>query len=168
MRETVRRHKRNILIAAATLVAALVIAIAAGVISINNSFYLGVHNDCVAIYTGIPESVLGIDLHWVRDETTISLDDLPEDTQNRLRAGIPQQSLDSARDTVTQYRRQIDAEQTQQVENAEAIRNSTQEAEAAGVASDPATDADAPAADPATTGGTLADTVAPTEGGDAS
>ena len=172
MRETVRRHKRNIIIAAATLVAALVIAVAAGAISITNSFYLGVYNDCVAIYTGIPESVLGLNLHWVRDETTISLDDLPEDTQNRLRAGIPQQSLDSARDTVTQYRRQIDAEQTQQVENAEAIRNSTQEGEAgdavADTPADPAANPAAPAADPATTGGSLADTVAPTEGGDAS
>ena len=172
MRETVRRHKRNIIIAAATLVAALVIAVAAGAISITNSFYLGAYNDCVAIYTGIPESVLGLNLHWVRDETTISLDDLPEDTQNRLRAGIPQQSLDSARDTVTQYRRQIDAEQTQQVENAEAIRNSTQEGEAGGAVADtpadPAANPAAPAADPATTGGSLADTVAPTEGGDAS
>ena len=48
-----------------------------------------------------------------------------EDTQNRLKAGIPQTSVDDAQDTISKYRHQIDEEQTRQVIDAQTIRDNT-------------------------------------------
>ena len=186
LREALRRRRRNVIIAVAALAAALVIAAVVTATSISNAVYLGVKDDVVAIYRGIPESPLGINLHWLIDETTVELSDLPADTQNRLAAGIPQADTDAARDTISQYRQQIDAEQTRQAAAAEAARaedeaeakdaaandggaNTASAANAGATTSNSAasTDAAAASANPASAGTeTLANTVAPTEGGD--
>ena len=137
----IARRRRNVIIAAVAVLVALAIAVMAGYFAVTGSVYLGVHDGYVAIYRGIPDKFLGIDLYSLSDETTIEIDDLPEDTQRRLAEGIPQASLDDARATVSQYRQQITQQQAEQIANAEAIRNSD--------------DASA-----------LTDTLAPTEGGD--
>ena len=54
---------------------------------------------------GLPGKPLGLKLHWLESETSIKLSDLPEDTQNRIKAGIPQTSVDEAQDTEV-YKRQ--------------------------------------------------------------
>ncbi|MFR2949976.1 MAG: BofC C-terminal domain-containing protein [Collinsella intestinalis] len=94
----------------------------ASFISIRKSVYLGVKDDAVAIYTGIPDSLLGLKLNWLEDETSIQLKYLPEDTQNRLREGIPQKNLKDAQDAVENYRAQIDETQTKLIEDARAIQ----------------------------------------------
>ncbi len=53
-----------------------------------------------------------------------TIDDLPEDTQNRLNEGIGQASMDAARATLSQYRTQIDADRTKAAQNAAAIEGS--------------------------------------------
>ncbi len=73
----------------------------------------------------MPGKPLGLKLHWLDSETSIKLSDLPEDTQNRLKAGIPQTSVDDAQDTISKYRHQIDEEQTRQVIDAQTIRDNT-------------------------------------------
>lgn len=125
LRKLMRKRKRNVLIAVGAFIAALVVALVITSFAITNSVYLGVKDDNVAVWRGVPNSFLGINLHWLEDETTIELDDLPEDTQRRLEEGIPQSSMDQARETIANYRTQIDVEQTSRIETAEAIRNSS-------------------------------------------
>lgn len=125
VRAAQRRHRRNAIIG---VVAALVLLAAVGIwafTSITGSVYLGTYKGTVAVYKGLPGKTMGLDLHWLEDTTTVKLSDLPEDTQNRLKAGIAQSSVDDALDTISKYRHQIDEEQTKQVIDAETIRQNT-------------------------------------------
>ena len=142
MRKVANKRKRNVLIAVVGLVAALAIALIAGFFTVSGSVYLGTHKGCVAIYTGINSTFMGIDLSHLEDETTVKISDLPQDTQNRLKDGIPQSSIDEAMGTVSKYRKQIDDEQTQQVQDAATIKNNTSAASGdTGADSDTAGDA---------------------------
>ena len=125
MREAKRVRRRNFTIAA---VLALVFVLAAGIwayTGITGSYYLGTYHGNVAVWRGLPGKTLGFKLHWLESETSIKLSDLPEDTQNRLKAGIPQTNVDDAQDTISKYRHQIDEEQTRQVIDAQTIRDNT-------------------------------------------
>lgn len=125
MREAKRVRRRNVTIAA---VLALVFVLAAGIwayAGITGSYYLGTYHGNVAVWRGLPGETLGFKLHWLESETSIKLSDLPEDTQNRLKTGIPQTSVDDAQDTISKYRHQIDEEQTRQVIDAQTIRDNT-------------------------------------------
>ena len=125
MREAKRVRRRNITIAAVLGIAFVLAAAIWAYTGITGSYYLGTYKDTVAVYRGIPGKPLGLKLHWLESTTTIELSDLPEDTQNRLKAGIQQTSIDDAQDTISKYRHQIDEEQTRQVIDAQTIRNNT-------------------------------------------
>ncbi len=125
MREAKRVRRRNVTIAT---VLALVFVLVAGIwayTGVTGSYYLGTYHGNVAVWRGLPGKTLGVELHWLESETSIKLSDLPEDTQNRLKAGIPQTSVDDAQDTISKYRHQIDEEQTRQVIDAQTIRDNT-------------------------------------------
>lgn len=125
MRKAKRVRRRNVTIA---IVLGLIIVLGAaiwGYTGITGSYYLGTYQGNVAVWRGIPGKPLGLKLHWLESETSIKLSDLPEDTQNRLKAGIPQTSVDDAQDTISKYRHQIDEEQTRQVIDAQTIRDNT-------------------------------------------
>ena len=125
MRKAKRVRRRNVTIG---VVLGLIIVLGAaiwGYTGITGSYYLGTHQGNVAVWRGIPGKPLGLKLHWLESETSIKLSDLPEDTQNRLKAGIPQTSVDDAQDTISKYRHQIDEEQTRQVIDAQTIRDNT-------------------------------------------
>lgn len=125
MREAQRVRRRNVTIAA---ILALVFVLAAAIwayTGITGSYYLGTYQGNVAVWRGVPGKPLGLKLHWLESETSIKLSDLPEDTQNRLKAGITQTSVDDALDTISKYRHQIDEEQTRQVIDAQTIRDNT-------------------------------------------
>ena len=125
MREAKRVRRRNVTIAA---ILALVFVLAAGIwayTGVTGSYYLGTYHGNVAVWRGLPGKTLGVELHWLESETSIKLSDLPEDTQNRLKAGIPQTNVDDAQDTISKYRHQIDEEQTRQVIDAQTIRDNT-------------------------------------------
>ena len=70
VREVARKHKRTLFFAIVGLLIALIVAGVASFISIRKSVYLGVKDDAVAIYTGIPDSLLGLKLNWLEDETS--------------------------------------------------------------------------------------------------
>lgn len=125
VQQVVRVHRRNLIITIAAAVAAIVLAAAFVAFSIGNSIYLGVYGDTVAVYRGVPASLLGIELNSLVEETSIKLSDLPEDTRNRLAEGISQTGLDEAWDTLSDYRKQINDAQEAQRANAEAIRESS-------------------------------------------
>lgn len=125
MREAKRVRRRNVTIAT---VLALVFVLVAGIwayTGVTGSYYLGTYHGNVAVWRGLPGKTLGVELHWLESETSIKLSDLPEDTQKRLKAGIPQTSVDDAQDTISKYRHQIDEEQTRQVIDAQTIRDNT-------------------------------------------
>ena len=125
MREAKRVRRRNVTIAT---VLALVFVLVAGIwayTGVTGSYYLGTYHGNVAVWRGLPGKTLGVELHWLESETSIKLSDLPEDTQNRLKTGIPQTSADDAQDTISKYRHQIDEEQTRQVIDAQTIRDNT-------------------------------------------
>ena len=121
----ISKRRRNLIIALVALVAALVLSSIVAAVSITRSVFLGVNSDdTVAIYTGVHADFLGIKLYRIEDTTSVKLSDLPDDTRNRLEEGIPQDNLEDARNTISEYRAQIDAAETEQVLTAEAIRKS--------------------------------------------
>ena len=121
----ISKRRRNLIIALVALVAALVLSGIVAAVSITRSVFLGVNSDdTVAIYTGIHADLLGIKLYHIEDTTSVKLSDLPDDTRNRLEEGIPQDNLEDARNTISEYRAQIDAAETEQVLTAETIRKS--------------------------------------------
>ena len=125
MREAKRVRRRNVTIAAILGIAFVLAAAIWAYAGVTGSYYLGTYKDTVAVYRGIPGKPLVLKLHWLESTTAIKLSDLPEDTQNRLKAGIPQTSVDDAQDTISKYRHQIDEEQTRQVIDAQTIRDNT-------------------------------------------
>ena len=123
VREVARKHKRTLLFAIVGLLIALIVA--------------GVASFDLHPQVRLPgrEGRCGRHLHrhsrltprtqssnWLEDETSIQLKYLPEDTQNRLREGIPQKSLKDAQDAVENDRAQIDETQTKLIEDARAIQ----------------------------------------------
>ena len=123
LRKARRTRKRNVIIAAVAIALSLLVVCGIAAYGISTSYYIGVNGDTVAIYRGIPDSLLGLELHWLEDETSIQLEDLPEDTQRRLEEGISQDSLEEALETISSYRDQINEEADQAIEDAEAIHS---------------------------------------------
>lgn len=134
-RELLRRHRRIAMLSVVGLIAAIAITAIVSFFSVTNSVYLGVKDDAVAVYNGVPGTPLGLQLHWLEDETSIKLSDLPEDTQHRLKEGIPQKNLEDAYDTVEHYREQIDASKAKAMLDAKAISGSQQGSDSADGAS---------------------------------
>ncbi len=133
MKEIRRKRRRNVAVAAGAI-AALFLAVAVGFFCmVSASVYLGVKDGAVAIYTGIPSAPLGLTLHWLEDETSVQIKDLPEDTQNRLAEGISQPSLDEAARTVERYREQIEEQVAKEQATAQRLqeqKEATEKAEA--------------------------------------
>ncbi len=124
IRELGEKRRRIATLSAAAVVVALALVAIIAIQTIKGSVYLGTKGGYVAVYTGVKGDLLGIKLNSLEHKTTIELSDLPEDTQKRLREGIPQSSIDDANATVDDYRRQIEREQTQQVADGQTIRES--------------------------------------------
>lgn len=160
-----RRHVQNMLrrrtiIGIAAFLAVVIIAAVITLFSITNSVYLGIKDDVVAVYRGVPGTHFGIELSRLEDETTVKVADLPDDTQHRLAEGIPQNSLDAAQETVSKYRKQIYEKQSKAAQTAAEAKSGQTDAAAgdaatSDTASQPAADAAAqvPTTDTATTEG---------------
>jgi len=64
----------------------------------NRSYFVGVHDDQVTIYRGLPVDVLGMDLHEVEEETALEVAEINNPAIRRsLRDGIRASSLADAR-----------------------------------------------------------------------
>lgn len=74
---------------------------------LSRAYFVGVDNGEIAIFQGIPQRVLGVDLHWSVEETDLSVSELPDHTQRRLREGVTATSLADAREVVARYERTI-------------------------------------------------------------
>lgn len=151
LRELAKKRRRNAIVGAVSVLAVLALVAAVTLFGISRSVYLGVKDDCVAVYSGVPNKVLGLHLHWLEDETSVRLEDLPQDTQRRLAEGIPQENLDSANETVENYRDQIDQEASRQIQDAAMIRQNGDPAAASASPAPAAPAAPEPESAPAST-----------------
>ena len=151
LRELAKKRRRNAIVGAVSVLVVLALVAAVTLFGISQSVYLGVKDDCVAVYSGVPNKVLGLHLHWLEDETSVRLEDLPQDTQRRLAEGIPQENLDSANETVENYRDQIDQEASRQIQDTAMIRQNGDPAAASASPAPAAPAAPEPESAPAST-----------------
>ena len=98
-----RRWRKTLVL---TLAVLLVIAAAAGagLAWIRTQYYVGAATSNVAIYQGLNQSVLGVQLSRVYEVQDLPMDDLPAYYQALVRETIDTGTLDSARATVQQLR----------------------------------------------------------------
>ena len=73
---------------------------------IQNSAYLIEEKGMVAIYQGIPDDIPGIETHTLVEITDMNIDDVPPSAQNHIRSGMPVESVEQAKELVSEYERQ--------------------------------------------------------------
>lgn len=116
------------------LLAALIAGAAwGGYTYLNSRAYLSSVDGKVAIYTGVPGSVMGLSFSELNKVTDVSVDDLQPGTAYRLEAGIQVDNLATAENLVREYESEAAA---RQAEGNDAASNQAQDA------SDQAQDAD--------------------------
>jgi protein phosphatase len=94
---------RGRLVAVLVTVVVLAVAATAGVLGYRwtqGQYYVGLDDDDVVIYRGIPQTLGPLVLSEVVERTSVSSDDLPAYVQERLAQTIPAASLDAARSRV--------------------------------------------------------------------
>lgn len=99
-----RRRWRGWLIGVACLVLAVGLAGVGARSYLNTQYYVGADAGRVAIFRGVPDSVLWLSLHSVAEATDIPVDELPNYYHTRVDATIPVSSLESGRATVAELR----------------------------------------------------------------
>ena len=89
------------------VVALLVLALLAGGsyaaarYTLSNSWYVGLASSGeIAIYSGIPDDIAGLELREVEATSSITLEDLPEFKRDDVRTGIKTESLEEAQSTL--------------------------------------------------------------------
>ncbi len=95
------------------LAGVVVLAVAFGIFFVRGEYYLAPNGDTVGIYQGIRGDFLGISMSSLVEETAVRVSDLPDAVQNQLAGGIRVASEDAARETVDDYRQQIDTQKYQ-------------------------------------------------------
>lgn len=72
---------------------------------LSRSYFVGDADGQIAVFNGIPQTVVGLSLSWVREETDLATDDLPPHLAERVRQGeVTARSLTEAREIVERYR----------------------------------------------------------------
>ena len=97
------RHTGRRVIAAAVVVVVLAVAAGAGVLGYRwtqTQYYVGLADQDVAIYRGIPQTVGPLVLSQVVERTDLTVEDVPRFVRERLEQTIPADSLAGARDRV--------------------------------------------------------------------
>lgn len=86
--------------------------IAGGYYVLSQSYFVGVDDGRVAIFTGLPQDVAGLSLNQVVEHTNLQIEDFPAFRQRRLEEGIGALSLEDARDRVADLRDQLEEQET--------------------------------------------------------
>ncbi len=108
-----KRLAKHAGIVAGILVGVLALTLAFMYFFVRGEYYLAPNGDTVGIYQGVQGEFLGISLSSLVEETAVRVSDLPDAVQNQLASGIHVASEQSARDTVDDYRQQIDSQKYQ-------------------------------------------------------
>ena len=77
---------------------------------LSRSYYVGLDQQLVAIYQGVPASLGPIELSWVVEETALRVEDVPQFQQPLLEQGIPAVDRRDARNIVDSIRAAGEAE----------------------------------------------------------
>lgn len=117
---------------------------------VSASAYLADNDGTVAIYSGVPGSVLGLSFSELQEDTGVAVDDLNPGLAQRLRdGGVAADSLEDARALAEEYA--ADAERNRAAKNGATSGSDAAEAEGSATASESSTgDGNAPDADAAT------------------
>lgn len=109
------RSKKRLSVIVFCSVAAVLIACAIGgfFLFVKNSAYLIAEDGRVALYSGRLESFMGMNFSWYEETSDIEVEDLPALTAQRLEDGIQFDSMDQARDALSDYEQQIILTQSQ-------------------------------------------------------
>lgn len=103
-----------------TIVVALLVIIgitATGVYAfISSEWFLGINGDTVGIYQGVNAEIFGIDLYKLVSSSVVEVEDLSESLQSQLEEGIRVEDEEEARETLDDYRAQIDEEKERAAE----------------------------------------------------
>lgn len=112
----VRRRKvaRKTKITAAVIIALLVVIFCGAAYAFNywttQTAFLGVQDDKVAVYRGVPGELFGATFSQIVEVTDVSVDDLQPGVANRLKTeGVRADSVEEAKDLVDTYREEIAA-----------------------------------------------------------
>ena len=103
-RKMARRTKITIVVIIALLLAILGGGIWGGYTYLHNSAYLGSENGKVAIYQGVPGSVLGFSYSELVEVTDIDVSALPPSAAERVKEGLRVENMEEAQDLVKSYR----------------------------------------------------------------
>lgn len=110
----VRRRKvaRKTKITAAVIIALLVAIFCGAAYAFNywttQTAFLGVQDDKVAVYRGVPGELFGATFSQIVEVTDVSVDDLQPGVANRLKTeGVRADSVEEAKDLVDTYREEI-------------------------------------------------------------
>jgi protein phosphatase len=105
-----RRLPRKLLVWAGIIVALAVVALVGLRLYLDSQWYVGVSDEHVAIFRGIPTEVAGFELHHVVVETTISAEKAESLAvyQDRLGDGITAEDRDGAGAIVEQIRQDVE------------------------------------------------------------
>lgn len=122
--QRLKRVRTWVIIAAAVLLTVGMILIGL----LRGSWYVGVNPDdgTVAVYHGVRDEVFGVPLHMLASKSAVEASDLSEALQHQLGEGIIVASEEEGRDTIENYRDQIDAEKTKAAQMAEAAKSAAE------------------------------------------
>lgn len=102
-----RRGRRILLVVLAALLLGGVLA-AGAFLLLQRTYFVGDDDGTVAIFRGLPQSVAGLPLHWVVEETELATGELPLRLRLRLAEGVPVGSISEAERLIATYREDID------------------------------------------------------------
>ena len=114
-----RRFTRGILATSISIIALLVVSLVIAVLFIRSEYYIGINGSTVAIYQGVPSKIAGVPLSNLIDTTTIEGKNLPQSVQDKLALGIRVKDETEARETVEDYREQINDADTKAAKRAD-------------------------------------------------
>jgi serine/threonine protein phosphatase PrpC len=92
----------------------LVLALAVGLIGFaayrwsQDRYFVGVSGESVVIYRGVEADIPGIQLNHVYEETDLLVEDLPDAFARRVQEGVAADTLEDARNVVSDYSGQVD------------------------------------------------------------
>lgn len=97
---------------AVAVIVVLLLAVGATQLSLSRSFYVGLSGEQVTIYRGVPVNIGPFSLSSEYLRTALKVSDVSPDFQDNLQDGIPAADLADARDIVSNFERQRDADDT--------------------------------------------------------
>lgn len=125
-----RRRVPRVVAVLLAVVVLLALVFGGGYALLSRAFFVGDDDGEIAVFQGIPERALGVDLYWKVADTDLPVDELPDYMQRQLDRGVTETSLEDAQEVVTRYERAIDDARERDAEDGADTDSGTNGAEA--------------------------------------